>query len=225
MKAPSGRILLLLAASAAAVVACDSRSLDNRGDGSPGGSRGGGGGGGTGSVDASSDACSGTVGAITRGHVPTEHRATAVACSPSTRAPAPPDAGLMSCTSDADCATDAAFTYFNACLHGTCSFDQCLTDADCGTGVCACASDYYGGNAAYHPNVCVRGNCQVDADCGPGGYCSPSHGYCGSFEGFYCHGPSDTCVDSTADCGGCGNACLYAPTVGAFVCGTNICAG
>ena len=228
-------VLLLVAAG---VAACDNRSLDpNRGDGGSGGESGTGGTGtgiggtgigGTGidPVDAATDACSGTGGAITRGNIPTEHRTTAVACSPSTRAPAPPDAGLMSCTSTIDCVGDASFTYFGACLHGVCSFDECLTDADCGaTGVCACANDYYGGNIAYHPNVCVQGNCRVDADCGTGGYCSPRHGYCGSFLGFYCHGPSDTCVDSTADCASCGNACVYAPTVGAFVCGTNICAG
>ena len=242
------RYVLLLVA-AAGLGACDSRSLDpNRGDGGPGGSGGTGiggtgvggtGVGGTGiggtgiggtgidPVDAATDACPGTGGAITRATIPTEHRATAAACSPSTRAPAPPDAGLMSCTSHGDCATDGSLTYFSSCLHGVCSFDQCLSDSDCGaTDVCACANDYYGGNTAYHANVCVHATCRVDADCGAGGYCSPSHGHCGTFEGFYCHGPSDTCVDSTVDCAGCGkNACVYAPTVGAFVCGINVCGG
>ena len=157
--------------------------------------------------------------------VPNTHRPTAIACSPSTRSPASPDGGTAICTTDADCASDAG-SLFTTCLHGRCSFDRCLTDADCGTtDVCACASDYYGGNAAYHPNVCVPANCRVDGDCGPGGYCSASHGYCGSFQGFYCHTSADTCVDETKDCAGCGNACVYSPAVGAFTCATNICAG
>ena len=126
---------------------------------------------------------------------------------------------------NADCANDAG-SLFTTCLQGRCSFDQCLTDGDCGNGdACVCASDYYGGNTAYHANVCVPANCHVDTDCGPGGYCSASHGYCGSFQGFYCHSKADTCVDETKDCVGCGNACVYSPMVGAFTCGTNICAG
>jgi hypothetical protein len=178
-------------------------------------------------------ACPGTTGAAGQGETPTEHRAVAAACTPSTRTPPPPDGGLTTCTSNADCMADGGTPFtapFTTCLHGVCSFDQCLTDADCPNGgVCGCASDYYGGNAAYHPNVCVPANCHTDADCGAGGFCSPSRTYCGSYTGFYCHGPQDTCVNPTVDCAGCpgttGNACVYAPTVGAFVCGQNICGG
>jgi hypothetical protein len=101
-----------------------------------------------------------------------------------------------------------------------------LTDADCSGGqVCACSSDYYGGNTAYHPNLCVPANCHVDADCGPAGYCSPTAGYCGIYEGFYCHKAADTCIDAASDCGACGNACVYSPQAAAFVCGRAICAG
>jgi hypothetical protein len=167
-------------------------------------------------------------GRTTAGEVPAEHRAAAMACAPSTRSPAIPDAGLVSCTTSADCTGDGGQSaLFATCLHGTCSFDQCLVDADCGAAeVCACSSDYYGGNGAYHANVCVPGNCHVDADCGAGGYCSPSRGHCGSFQGFYCHTPSDRCVDPARDCDpGCANACVYAPTTGAFVCGISACAG
>jgi len=174
-------------------------------------------------VQADSGICSGDP----RGgaEVPTTHRPTAVACTASKRSPAPPDGGTATCTTNADCASDAG-SFFTTCLRGRCSFDQCLSDADCGAGgVCACAADYYGGNAAYHANVCVRGNCRVDADCGAGGYCSASHGYCGSFQGFYCHSKADTCVDETKDCTGCGNACVYSPTVGAFTCASIGCAG
>ncbi|MES1158090.1 MAG: hypothetical protein ABUL67_03215 [Haliangium ochraceum] len=159
--------------------------------------------------------------------VPTEHRPVATACAPSSRSPAVPDGGLRSCTTNADCAADGGLaSLFSTCLHGQCSFDQCLTDADCGAhGLCACAADYYGGNVAYHPNICVQGNCRVDSDCGSAGFCSPSRGHCGSFEGFYCHTPKDTCVDATKDCGGCAPSCTYSPAAATFVCGGSACAG
>jgi hypothetical protein len=162
------------------------------------------------------------------GEVPSEHRATAPACNPSSPPPIP-DGGVPSCTTDADCASSTSYpsAYYRYCAHGQCVFDQCLTDADCGsTGVCACSSDYYGGNISHHPNFCVPANCRLDSDCGPGGYCSPSRGTCGTFQGFYCHTAADSCVDSTADCASCGlNACLYSPAVAAFACGTVFCNG
>jgi hypothetical protein len=148
--------------------------------------------------------------------IPSEHRAQAVACQPTAAAPKPPGGG-MACASDADCAGDAA-TLFSYCLRGRCAFDQCLTDADCHGGVCGCSTDYYGGNIAYHPNICVPSNCHVDSDCGPDGYCSPNRGHCGTFEGFFCHHPADACYDAS-ECPGPGpHACQYAPTVGAYVC-------
>jgi len=74
--------------------------------------------------------------------------------------------------------------------------------------------------------VCVPSNCQVDSDCGPQGYCSPSvGGYCGAFDGYYCHTNGDTCVNAATDCGDCASACVYAPTVGHFVCGGDECTG
>jgi hypothetical protein len=162
------------------------------------------------------------------GEVPSEHRATAPACKASTQPPLP-DGGVPSCTADTDCTASTAgiASLYRYCVQGQCAFDQCLTDTDCGaTGVCACSSDYYGGNSAYHPNFCVPANCRLDSDCGAGGYCSPSRGYCGTFQGFYCHTPADSCVDSTADCASCGlNACVYSPAVGTFACGSSICAG
>jgi hypothetical protein len=156
------------------------------------------------------------------GKVPSEHRAAATACLPNM----PPTGAIAaSCSTDADCAGDGP-TLLLFCVGGRCSFDACLTDSDCSNGgVCGCSTDYYGGNAAFHPNVCVPSDCHVDSDCGPNGYCSPSRSYCGSFTGFYCHTSGDTCVDSTTDCTGCGNACVYTPTVGHFVCGSNVCNG
>jgi hypothetical protein len=166
----------------------------------------------------------GTCAAPKSGEVPTEHRATAPACNSSNQPPVP-DGGVPSCSTDADC-TASTNSLYRYCVHGACAFDQCLTDTDCGsTGVCACSSDYYGGNSAYHPNFCVPANCRLDSDCGSGGYCSPSRGYCGTFQGFYCHTAADSCVDATADCAGCGNACVYSPAVGAFACGSSVCAG
>jgi hypothetical protein len=159
------------------------------------------------------------------GEVPNEHRATAPACKPSTQPPAP-DGGIPSCASDSDCTANPSSLY-RYCVHGQCAFDQCLTDSDCGaTGVCACSSDFYGGNSAYHPNFCAGANCRVDSDCGSGGYCSPSRGYCGTPQGYYCHTAADSCVDPATDCASCGyNACTYSPSVGAFTCGSSICAG
>jgi hypothetical protein len=178
-------------------------------------------------VDAGGEACPGTPGASTLGEVPQAHRAAATACAPTSDAP-PPDGGLAACSTDADCVGDAGWTPFSYCLHGVCSEDQCLSDADCTNGVCSCATDHGFPAGAVRNNYCLPSNCHTDADCGSG-YCSPSPGYCGTVSGFYCHGPADTCVDPIKDCGGCGSlysfSCLYAPTVGAFVCGQSFCSG
>jgi hypothetical protein len=208
----SNRSLLVLAAALLTHPACKDHTLDQTMAPQ--------------SFDGGSDDVCGRQGAGATNEVPHEHRAVATACNPSSQPPVP-DGGAPACTTDSDCATDGGFTFYNTCVHGVCAFDQCLTDADCPSGVCACSSNYYGGNALYHPNLCVPSNCHVDSDCGAGGYCSPSRGYCGVFEGFYCHQPADTCVDPTADCASCSgtNACVYTPEVGRFVCGLAICAG
>jgi hypothetical protein len=154
--------------------------------------------------------------------VPSEHRAVATACDPSRRTPPLPEGGAPSCVTDADCANDAG-SDFTTCRLGLCSYDRCLTDADCGTGVCSCAN--YGGPGAERPNLCIPANCHVDSDCGAGGYCSPSHGYCGSYIGYNCHGKKDSCVDAVKDCTRCGNSCSYDALVGAFVCAMVSCTG
>ncbi len=108
----------------------------------------------------------------------------------------------------------------------SCSYDTCDSDVDCPSKVpCSCrASD-----ADSEANVCVTdSNCAVDADCGPEGYCSPSvvNDFCfcpatalcpdstvcyagntkvpcacgdSCGHGYYCHTPSDTCLDDS-DC-------------------------
>ncbi|HWB36581.1 MAG TPA: hypothetical protein VHA75_11210 [Rugosimonospora sp.] len=114
----------------------------------------------------------------------------------------------------------------STCLHGQCSPDQCLTDADCQPDqVCACNNGAGPGGVGGHRNSCVPAQCHVDADCGPNGYCSPSLGYCGAPAGYFCHRPGDTCVDGTKDCP-CRLSCQYLPTTGAFGCALPpVCAG
>jgi hypothetical protein len=71
-------------------------------------------------------------------------------------------------------------------------------------------------------NTCVQGNCRVDSDCGPG-YCSPSvdSNGCTGLVGYYCHTPSDECIDD-ADCsmknGPMG--CMYSTAQGRWTCQT-----
>ncbi len=176
------------------------------------------------SSDAGSDAsgsggCSGH--APSPSEVPTSHRPAAVACAPTPSSH--PDGGVA-CTSDADCPA-VALRGGQICLHGQCSLDRCLTDADCRPNE---ACDCTGGPwpvRGLAVNVCVPANCHVDADCGPNGYCSVSdEGTCGT-AGYFCHGPNDTCVDPTKDCA-CGQTCRYMPTTGAFACAPpSFCAG
>lgn len=149
---------------------------------------------------------------------PASHRAVAVTCAP-TNYPVPGDAGPASCATDADCT--ASGSGLTTCRAGQCVYDECLTDGDCANGgVCGCSTDYYGGNAQYHPNVCVPADCHVDGDCGTNGVCAPSIGYCGSFEGFHCG-------SSTAgSCGASDQSCNFSSEVGRFACGAaSVCNG
>jgi hypothetical protein len=153
-----------------------------------------------------------------------EHRATAAACRRSPPIGTPADAvPVVACSSDLDCRGDGS-TQGLVCRGGYCDFgaDECLVDADCASGsVCVC------GNGAFQQpyNTCVAASCRIDADCGRNGYCSPSLGGCGSVVGFHCRTRQDTCVDPTDDCRGGSTWCVYAPTVGHFVCGTQTCNG
>jgi hypothetical protein len=155
--------------------------------------------------------------------VPDLHRPVATACVFTTSGQ--PPGGPLSCQTDADCIVDGAATWGNNCVRGQCALDQCLTDSDCpNSEACVCAGTFYGGNGL-SINRCIAGNCRLDSDCGPGGYCSPSVGRCGFYDGYYCHTPQDSCVDGAKDCSGCGNSCAYTPTVGGFVCATSVCNG
>jgi hypothetical protein len=154
------------------------------------------------------------------GGVPSEHRASAMAC-PRTTTPPPQsvDGGSGACSSDAECPAG------EHCAEHQCGWDGCLVDSDCDAGnVCVCNGST-GGGLRSPGNVCVPATCTVDADCGSGRYCAPSRGYCGTVEGFYCTSPKDTCVNPQTDCACGGNACEYSPVVGHFVCAQTVCNG
>lgn len=91
--------------------------------------------------------------------------------------------------------------------------DQCLMDADCGSGnLCLCESPpppgmvCAGGVSNPSGNVCVQGNCRVDSDCGACGVCQAEYG-CGQTGSFYCQTPSDECVPDTSSYDG--NGCHF----------------
>jgi hypothetical protein len=166
------------------------------------------------------------------GRTPMVHRATAAACPTSRPAgtQAPPQAA-DTCKTDADCTMGK-----NGRCNGTistpnhCNYDECTTDADCGTvTACECRNP-----AAYGANTCVHGNCRVDADCGAGGFCSPSavtldptcmFGIDIGSIGYFCHTSGDACVDH-ADCGTTAeNACLFSVSAMHWACHVLMCTG
>ena len=128
------------------------------------------------------------------------------------------------CQTDADCVEGRN----GRCVYGrfvTCSYDECLTDAECaiegGAGVCACEGSWLG-----DANACYGGNCRTNLDCDTG-YCSPSFGDCGDYSGFenyYCHTFEDECIDD-ADCGGGGAYCAFMPQRGVWACSNSQCDG
>ena len=142
-------------------------------------------------------------------------------------------AGEASSMLDGDCSTDADCTegMNGRCLVASrisrtyCSYDQCITDGDCGDAVCRC-----GAAGSTEANGCYAGNCVTDADCGATGYCSPSLGSCGDYEGtvgYFCRTCADECV-SDADCGGGepgGPFCAFEPGVGHWKCFNTHCVG
>jgi hypothetical protein len=84
--------------------------------------------------------------------------------------------------------------------NGTCSYDQCFRDSDCGpNGVCKCRFDLLFPGTG--PNVCATKTCSSDAECGDAGPCTPSPPGCdGGAPASYCHTLGDTCASDT-DCG------------------------
>jgi hypothetical protein len=162
------------------------------------------------------------------GEVPSEHRATPQSCAPN--APVPlPSGGVPGCVLSADCTSHG----YGSCTAGLCVSDFCLADGDCQKGyVCACGGitttvspppgETDAASQAYAINICVPATCRMDSDCGPEGYCSPSYNGCGNLEGYYCHGPADTCADPAKDC--CGSQyCIWSAAAGAFSCAYQTC--
>lgn len=129
-----------------------------------------------------------------------------------------------------------------ACMS-YCSYDACNSDADCPGGVpCDCRKDA----SSFVANTCVtNSNCAVDADCGLEGFCSPSligilcvcpstdlcpdsaACYAGGTQvpcscgdacghGYFCHTPSDTCMEDS-DCDS-GDSCSYDRLAGRWRC-------
>ncbi len=126
-----------------------------------------------------------------------------------------PDAGK--CSKDADCTEGKNGRCYGGLLPNACSYDECVTDTDCGTAVCDCRNTGKIGQ----PNVCFKGNCRTDTDC-KGQFCSPSATtvtynctgpVLGSF-GYFCHTAQDECVDNE-DCASVSfNAqCVFDPDV------------
>jgi len=166
--------------------------------------------------DASSAAGAAAGGACGNLPIPKEHRAVAPACPTARGSQGTLDTTAcsnrsgISCTRDADCSAGKNGRCF---LNGdpcqtVCSYDQCLTDADCAAGPCICRNN----ETELAPNACLPlSNCRTDADCGCG-YCSPSAVpnalNCGPGDLTYvCHAANDECTDAS-ECGA-GAYCAY----------------
>jgi hypothetical protein len=120
--------------------------------------------------------------------VPTNHRASAVAC-PMQRGPGS-TGGLPpgDCDADTDCTAGANGRCLPSCgppgcFASDCSYDGCFNDSECGGTIpCSCRPSVTSSAA----NTCLTGStCAVDSDCGHGGYCSPSGAsdWCGGASG------------------------------------------
>lgn len=233
------RRLVWAAIAVAALGACGGTTLTDGNGGPDGGSSSSSGGSsssgssssgsGSGSSSGSSGgASSGSSGSSSggTGRVPVNHRPDDSQC----QQPAPAgDCQIMSggpgeCHADADCAdagvNGRCIESMGGAIYCRCTSDACAGDSSCPTGqTCAChGAPYTGGDG----NACVPGNCRVDADCGPGGYCSPSYQVqgCGGLAGYYCHTPTDTCVDDS-DCATSTSGpqvCAYSTTAGHWKC-------
>ena len=187
--------------------------------------------GGAGGTGAATGGVTGTGGSMcmhrTAGEVPSEHRPMPPTCPSNPPVPLA-SGGVPACATGSDCTSQG----YGSCTAGQCVSDFCLADGDCQKGyVCACggrtvtvsppgaATD--AASQDYPVNTCVPATCRMDSDCGPQGYCSPSY-TCGTVQGYYCHGPADTCADAAKDC--CGSQeCFWSAPEGAFVCAVELC--
>jgi hypothetical protein len=181
-----------------------------------------------GTIDANPDQISPPPDAKPPVRVPENHRPSVPVCSPD-RAPGvdlgdddgPTKQPGDACATDADCTDgmNGRCTYvsgFGPVM--VCTYDECFTDSDCGAGyACACGGVGATGRR-YGADECVRGNCNIDSDCGDN-YCSPALDMNGCElgpGGFYCHTPSDACIDD-GDCTP-NERCNYDPTSARWTC-------
>jgi len=154
-------------------------------------------------------------------HVPQEHRAVSETCPAERGSIGPVDTTQCTNTSEILCRSDADCTAGRngRCLVGdwcmsSCSYDQCLADADCpGIQPCLCRRSGVDTLA----NECLPGsNCRTDADCGDCGFCSRSAQHstlqCLSVDG---------CAEAGCDGGGTTTSCTCTDVVSlAYVCHT-----
>ena len=161
---------------------------------------------------------------------PEKHRVGGLTCRrdrPTFPVDVQPNGPPASCTQHSDCTAGVNGRCVGNGHDGwRCSYDECFTDSECSGGaVCDCEGGWRTG-----ANACKAGNCRKDADCGGCGFCSPSLGGCGEYGGvvgYFCHTTKDTCVNDK-DCGeqnGQPGYCAFQPTVGAWQCAYQQCAG
>ncbi len=170
------------------------------------------------SADGGGDACEKCGSQI----APVKHRAAAETCGtdrPTTEPNIFYDGGA-GCHVNADCTEGRDGRCRLGRAGAYCTYNECTTDSECTSGVCQCGD----------PNACkTAGDCRVDSDCGAGGYCSPSFGDCGDYNGtigWFCHRANDECVDDK-DCtdGSVGGYCAFEPTEAKWKCSNSQCAG
>lgn len=177
-----------------------------------------------------SDVFSGDAGAIE--HLPTGLPATcSIARGPGAFQPSA-DAGTPSqpeCLKDADCksGTNGRCDYpmGNGTRNfGACTYDQCATDAACGTGnVCVCRTTEHASSA----NVCIVADCKSDSECASG-ICAKSvdRSTCDRPESYHCLNPAADECEQDSDCRSqnFGN-CQFSTMKGHFACNYSICSG
>jgi hypothetical protein len=142
--------------------------------------------------------------------VPPTHLATSAAC------PADRPAGAV-CTDCQDSQCTAGHNGRCSKIYGGtgpscyCTYDQCVTNADCSAGqVCMCQ-----GAQGRDQNVCVPASCQNDADCPGHQYCMRSTVSLGGAH-YECTTQSDQCRDD-ADCAKY-DVCMWDATTQRHVC-------
>ena len=164
---------------------------------------------------------------------PERHRATAELCAMDRGTPPiiEPIPDFSGCTTHAECTDGINGRCTGSPRNGyNCSYDQCFSDSECGSGPCDCRGAR-GGVGSFGSNHCLQGDCQTDADCGVGGACSPTLGTCGDFGGvvgYYCHTCEDLCTDDSdcpASSSGLPGYCAYDELAGRWACQDSQCAG